>query len=245
MKINNLFNQIRKNLIYGYNFKKGRNTRGVITIRHRGGGHKHLYRKISLNYIKTETIGQILTIEHDPNRNANICLVYFKNDQKYKYILHPHGIKIGDIINYNSNNEIMSTGNIFSLKCLPLGTIIHNVEFIPNRGGKIARAAGTMARLIRKTYNMATLKLPSGKIKNLSLKCFATVGQIGNIQIRNKIFKKAGSKRWIGQRPRVRGLAMNPVDHPHGGGEGKTSIGRKYPLTPWGYPVHGKKRRKK
>nr|WJM99133.1 ribosomal protein L2 [Hydnora abyssinica]WJM99150.1 ribosomal protein L2 [Hydnora abyssinica]WJM99167.1 ribosomal protein L2 [Hydnora abyssinica]WJM99184.1 ribosomal protein L2 [Hydnora abyssinica]WJM99201.1 ribosomal protein L2 [Hydnora abyssinica] len=237
---------ITKNLICKHKFKKGRNSTGRITMRHRGGGHKHLYRKINFKYFKKELTGKILTIEYDPNRNANICLVHLQNNE-YKYFLYAAGNKIGNIIKYNSKkfdpiNPIM--GSTFPLICLPLGTQIHNIEFIPNKGGQIARAAGTMAKLITKTYKTAILKLPSGKIKNLSLKCFATLGQIANIK-QKKIFKKAGEKRWLGKRPIVRGLAMNPIDHPHGGGEGKTSIGRKHPLTPWGYPVFGKKKKKK
>nr|YP_010428185.1 ribosomal protein L2 [Hydnora esculenta]USN93634.1 ribosomal protein L2 [Hydnora esculenta] len=226
----------RKNLTYGYNFKKGRNSRGIITIRHRGGGHKHLYRKIDFNYNKRE-ISTILTIERDPNRNANICLVYSENLNKYRYILHTQGVNIGNTI-ISDYNVPVSIGNTLIIKHLSLGTIIHNI------GGKIARAAGTAAKLVIKQNKIGILKLPSGKLKTISLNCFGTIGQVSNLKIKNNIFKKAGEKRWIGQRPRVRGLAMNPVDHPHGGGEGKTSIGRKYPLTPWGYPVFGKKRRK-
>nr|YP_010428168.1 ribosomal protein L2 [Hydnora abyssinica]USN93583.1 ribosomal protein L2 [Hydnora abyssinica] len=242
----NNFKTQTKKLICKHNFKKGRNSKGIITMRHRGGGHKHLYRKINFTYIKNEITGKILTIEYDPNRNANICLVHLQNNaNEYKYFLYATGNEIGNIIRYNCKNFDPINpiiGSTFPLTCLPLGTQIHNIEFTPNKGGKIARAAGTTAKLMTKTYKTAILKLPSGKKKNLSLKCFATLGQVADIKkLKKKIFRKAGEKRWIGKRPTVRGLAMNPVDHPHGGGEGKTSIGRKHPLTPWGYPVFGKK----
>nr|YP_009973892.1 ribosomal protein L2 [Danaea sellowiana]QNH93742.1 ribosomal protein L2 [Danaea sellowiana] len=232
----------RKKLTFGQHSRKGRNNRGIITSGHRGGGHKRLYRQIDFRRNKIDVPGRIDSIEYDPNRNTYICLVNYEDGEK-KYILHPRGIKIGDMI-ISSSKASISEGNALPLSKMPLGTAIHNIEITPGKGGQLARAAGAVAKLIAKEGQLATLRLPSGEIRLISQDCLATVGQIGNIDISNKSFGKAGSKRWLGKRPKVRGVVMNPVDHPHGGGEGRAPIGRKKPLTPWGYTALGKRSRK-
>ncbi|KAK9661574.1 hypothetical protein RND81_O112900 [Saponaria officinalis] len=212
----------RNNLIYGQRrCGKGRNARGIITARHRGGGHKRLYRKIDFRRNEKDIYGRIVTIEYDPNRNAYICLIHYGDGEK-RYILHPRGAIIGDTI--VSGTEVpIKMGNALSLTDMPLGTAIHNIEITLGKGGQLARAAGAVAKLIAKEGKSATLKLPSGE----------------------KSLGRAGSKRWLGKRPVVRGVVMNPVDHPHGGGEGRAPIGRKNPTTPWGYPALGKRSRKR
>nr|QIM59205.1 50S ribosomal protein L2 [Exacum paucisquamum] len=235
----------RKNLIYGqHRCGEGRNARGIITAGHRGGGHKHLYRKIDFQRNKKDTYGKIITIEYDPNRNAYICLIHYGDGEK-KYILHPRGAIIGDTI--VSGTEVpIKMGNALPLSTnMPLGTAIHNIEITLGRGGQLARAAGTVAKLIAKEGKLATLKLPSGEVRLIYKNYSATVGQVGNVGANQKNLGRAGSKRWLGKRPVVRGVVMNPVDHPHGGGEGRASIGRKNPTTPWGYPALGIKSRKR
>nr|YP_004021743.1 ribosomal protein L2 [Equisetum arvense]ADA63542.1 ribosomal protein L2 [Equisetum arvense] len=232
-----------KKLTFGRHSAKGRNHRGVITSRHRGGGHKNLYRQIDFRRDKKNIIGKVWSIEYDPNRNSYICLVNYKDGEK-KYILHVKGMRIGDII-ISSSEAPVSYGNALPLTNMPLGTILHNVELLPDKGGKLVRAAGTVAKLIAKEGKLATIRLPSGEIRLIPQKCLATVGQVGNVDIINQRKGKAGSIRWIGKRPKVRGVAMNPVDHPHGGGEGRTPIGRKKPLTPWGYTALGERTRRK
>ncbi|KAK9661301.1 hypothetical protein RND81_O140400 [Saponaria officinalis] len=214
----------RNNLIYGQRrCGKGRNARGIITARHRGGGHKRLYRKIDFRRNEKDIYGRIVTIEYDPNRNAYICLIHYGDGEK-RYILHPRGAIIGDTI--VSGTEVpIKMGNALSLTDMPLGTAIHNIEITLGKGGQLARAAGAV-RLISKN-------------------CSATVGQVGNVGVNQKSLGRAGSKRWLGKRPVVRGVVMNPVDHPHGGGEGRAPIGRKNPTTPWGYPALGKRSRKR
>nr|YP_009664160.1 ribosomal protein L2 [Cuscuta costaricensis]QCW07796.1 ribosomal protein L2 [Cuscuta costaricensis] len=233
-----------KNLISGKRHcGKGRNARGIITIRHRGGGHKRLYRKINFKRNEKDSSGKIITIEYDPNRNAHICLIHYVNGEK-RYILYPRGAQIGDTI--NSGTEVsIKIGNSLPLNEIPLGTSLHNLEITRGKGGQLARAAGAAAKLIAKEGKSATLKLPSGELRFISKKCSATVGQVGNIGVNQKSLGRAGVKRWLGKRPIVRGLAMNPIDHPHGGGEGRSPIGRKQPRTPWGYPTLGKKTRLK
>nr|YP_009113812.1 ribosomal protein L2 [Stangeria eriopus]AFR45458.1 ribosomal protein L2 [Stangeria eriopus]BAR93419.1 ribosomal protein L2 [Stangeria eriopus] len=221
---------------------KGRNNRGIITARHRGGGHKRLYRQIDFRRNEKHTSGEIVTIEYDPNRSARICLVRYRNGEK-SYILHPRGVMIGDTITSGPRAPI-SMGNAPPLTGVPLGTAIHNVEITLGKGGQLARAAGAVAELIAKEGRSTTLRLPSGEVRLISENCSATIGQVGNVNANNRTFGKAGSKRWLGKRPRVRGVVMNPVDHPHGGGEGRTPIGRKKPVTPWGYTALGKKSRK-
>ncbi|XP_063943705.1 large ribosomal subunit protein uL2cz/uL2cy [Daucus carota subsp. sativus] len=246
----------RNNLIYGqHRCGKGRNARGIITAGHRGGGHKRLYRKIDFRRNEKDIYGRIVTIEYDPNRNAYICLIHYGDGEK-RYILHPRGAIIGDTI--VSGTEVpIKMGNALPLRVLidqkeeststdmPLGTAIHNIEITRGRGGQLARAAGAVAKLIAKEGKSATLKLPSGEVRLISKNCSATVGQVGNVGVNQKSLGRAGSKRWLGKRPVVRGVVMNPVDHPHGGGEGRAPIGRKKPTTPWGYPALGRRSRKR
>nr|YP_010974663.1 ribosomal protein L2 [Amyema quandang]WNR57116.1 ribosomal protein L2 [Amyema quandang]WNR57178.1 ribosomal protein L2 [Amyema quandang]WNR57240.1 ribosomal protein L2 [Amyema quandang] len=235
----------RNNLIYGqHRCGKGRNARGIITAGHRGGGHKRLYRKIDFRRNEKDIYGRIVTIEYDPNRNAYICLIHYGDGEK-RYILHPKGAIIGETI--VSGTEVpIKMGNALPLTDMPLGTAIHNIEITLGKGGQLARAAGAVAKLIAKEGKSATLKLPSGEVRLISQNCSATVGQVGERRELNpRMVGKAGYKRWLGKRPVVRGIVMNPVDHPHGGGEGKSPIGRKKPTTPWGYPALGRKSRKK
>nr|YP_010977381.1 ribosomal protein L2 [Caroxylon nitrarium]YP_010977405.1 ribosomal protein L2 [Caroxylon nitrarium]WOA00523.1 ribosomal protein L2 [Caroxylon nitrarium]WOA00547.1 ribosomal protein L2 [Caroxylon nitrarium] len=234
----------RNNLIYGQRrCGKGRNARGIITARHRGGGHKRLYRKIDFRRNEKDIYGRIVTIEYDPNRNAYICLIHYGDGEK-RYILHPRGAIIGDTI--VSGTEVpIKMGNALPLTDMPLGTAIHNIEITLGKGGQLARAAGAVAKLIAKEGKSATLKLPSGEVRLISKNCSATVGQVGNVGVNQKRLGRAGSKRWLGKRPVVRGVVMNPVDHPHGGGEGRAPIGRKNPTTPWGYPALGRRSRKR
>nr|YP_009549139.1 ribosomal protein L2 [Haplopteris elongata]AYW16201.1 ribosomal protein L2 [Haplopteris elongata] len=226
-----------KKLIYGKISKSGRNNRGIITSRHRGGAHKRLYRIIDFRRDKINVTGRVASIEYDPNRNTYICLINYADGEK-RYILHPKGLNIGDMITSGPDGSI-SIGNALPLTKMPLGTIIHNVELKSGKGGQLVRAAGTIAKIIAKEGQLATLKLPSSEIRLVPKDCFASIGRVGNTDINNKGLKKAGSNRWLGKRPKVRGSAMNPVDHPHGGGEGKTPIGRKKPLTPWGHVTLG------
>nr|UPO65383.1 ribosomal protein L2 [Cosmarium subprotumidum] len=230
-----------KKLTSGQHRQKGRNNRGIITSRHRGGGHKRLYRHIDFRRNKQGIIGQIQTIEYDPNRKARICLTQYSDGEK-RYILQPRGIRIGDEIISSPDAPIVS-GNTLPLTNMPLGTIIHNVELQPGKGGQIARAAGTVAQIVAKEGSLATLRMPSGEFRLVSQKCLATVGQVGNVDANNESLGKAGSKRWLGRRPKVRGVVMNAADHPHGGGEGRAPIGRKRPLTPWGRPTLGRRSR--
>nr|QUG10367.1 ribosomal protein L2 [Hymenophyllum coreanum] len=229
-------------LTYGRNSENGRNNKGIITSRNRGGGHKRLYRKIDFRRNKMDIIGKVASIEYDPNRNAYICLVNYVDGEK-RYILHTRGIGIGNTV-LSSIKASISGGNALPLTKIPLGTIIHNVEIIPGRGGRLVRAAGTTAKVVAKEGRLATSRLPSGEVRSVSQNCIATVGRVGNADTNNEDLGKAGSKRWLGKRPKVRGTAMNPVDHPHGGGEGRTPIGRKKPSTPWGYTALGRISRK-
>nr|AEQ37155.1 ribosomal protein L2 [Ginkgo biloba] len=220
---------------------KGRNDRGIITARHRGGGHKRLYRRIDFRRDEKDISGKIVTIEYDPNRSAYLCLVHYGDGEK-KYILHPRGVIIGDTI-ISGPRAPISVGNAPRTD-MPLGTAIHNIEITLGRAGQLVRAAGAAAELIAKEGRSATLRLPSGEVRLISGNCSATIGQVGNVNANNRTLSKAGSKRWLGKRPRVRGVVMNPVDHPHGGGEGRTPIGRKNPATPWAYTALGGKSRK-
>lgn len=232
----------QKKLTFRQHNKQGRNNQGIITSRYRGGGHKRLYRQIDFRRDKKNILGKIITIEYDPNRTANICLVHYEDGEK-KYILQPRGIKIGDTIVSSSEAPIL-IGNALPLTNMPLGTAIHNIEITPGKGGQLVRTAGTIAKLIAKEGQLATLRLPSGEVRLISQNSLATIGQIGNADANNKSIGKAGSKRWLGKRPRVRGVVMNPIDHPHGGGEGRAPIGRKKPLTPWGRTALGARTRK-
>ena len=232
-----------KSLIRKNHRKKGRNNRGVITIRHRGGGHKRRYREIDFGRNKYGITGTVTSIEYDPNRNARISLISYSDGEK-RYILHPKGLNIGDTILSGAGSSF-SIGNTLPLSEIPLGTSIHNLELIPNKGGQLVRAAGTSAKILAKEGDYVTLRLPSKEIRLLRKECFATIGEISNNDAFLVQSGKAGRTRWLGKRPAVRGSVMNPCDHPHGGGEGRAPIGRTRPLTPWGKPALGMKTRKK
>lgn len=218
----------------------GRNNLGRMTVRHRGGGHQRHYRIIDFKRDKTGIPAKVATIEYDPNRSARIALLNYVDGEK-RYILAPVGLKVGQTISSGPEADIL-TGNALPLKNIPLGTQIHNIELRPGKGGQMARSAGSFAQLVAKEAGMAQLRLPSGEIRRVPVECMATVGQVGNTEHENVSLGKAGRSRWKGIRPAVRGVAMNPVDHPHGGGEGRTSGGRN-PVTPWGQPTRGYKTR--
>jgi large subunit ribosomal protein L2 len=232
-----------RNLITKNHRSKGRNNNGVITIRHRGGGHKRRYRLIDFKRNKYNIKGIVNAIEYDPNRNARIALINYIDGDK-KYILYPKNLKIGDTI-ISGSGESLNIGNTLPLEEIPLGTSIHNIELISKRGGQIVRAAGTSAKILAKEGNYVTLRLPSKEIRLIRKECFATIGEIGNNEAFLIQSGKAGRTRWLGKRPTVRGSVMNACDHPHGGGEGRAPIGRTRPLTPWGKPALGIKTRKK
>ena len=221
----------------------GRNSYGRITVRHRGGGNRRKYRIIDFKRNKVDMPATVLTLEYDPNRSAHIALVQYEDGEK-RYIIAPNGLKVGDVIESGANADI-KTGNALPLTNIPVGTFIHNVELYPGKGAQLARAAGIMAQLMAKEGNMALIRLPSGELRNVPVTCMATVGQVGNIDHENVSIGKAGRKRHMGWRPTVRGSVMNPCDHPHGGGEGKSPVGRPGPVTPWGKPALGYKTRKK
>ncbi|MBR8838482.1 MAG: 50S ribosomal protein L2 [Stigonema ocellatum SAG 48.90 = DSM 106950] len=222
---------------------KGRNNQGRITVRHRGGGHKRLYRIIDFKRDKRNIPAQVLSIEYDPNRNARIALVEYQDGEK-RYILHPNGLKVGRTI-IAGVDAPFEDGNALPLSNIPLGTSVHNVELKAGKGGQIVRAAGASAQVVAKEGNYVSLKLPSGEVRMIRRECYATIGQVGNIEARNLSAGKAGRNRWKDRRPTVRGSVMNPVDHPHGGGEGRAPIGRPGPVTPWGKPALGYKTRKR
>ena len=231
-----------KSLIRKNHRNKGRNNRGVITIRHRGGGHKRRYRVIDFKRNKYGVEGIVASVEYDPNRNARIALIHY-NDGEKRYILHPKNLNIGDTILAGSNSPL-TIGNTLPLAEIPLGSSIHNIELIPNKGGQLVRAAGTAAKILAKEGNYVTLRLPSKEIRLIRQECLATIGEISNNDAFLVQSGKAGRTRWLGKRPTVRGSVMNPCDHPHGGGEGRAPIGRTRPLTPWGKPALGMKTRK-
>jgi large subunit ribosomal protein L2 len=232
-----------KSLLTSVHRKKGRNNRGVITCRHRGGGHKRLYRMIDFKRDKIGVNGKIVAIEYDPFRNARIALVVYTDGEK-RYILHPSGLQVGSIIR-SGEDAAIEVGNALPLKNIPLGTTVHNIELYPGKGGQMARSAGTSAQVAAKDGDYVTLKLPSTEVRLIRRDCFATIGQVGNSEHRNITYGKAGRTRHKGRRPQVRGSVMNPVDHPHGGGEGRAPIGRSGPVTPWGKPALGRKTRNK
>ena len=220
----------------------GRNNRGEITSWWRGGGHKRNYRVIDFKRDKFNIPGKVSTVEYDPNRSARIALVTYADGEK-RYILHPLGLKVGDQVISGENVDILP-GNCLPLKNIPLGTMIHNVELKKGKGGQIARSAGSAVQLVAKEGYFASVKMPSGEIRLINIECLATVGQVGNLDHENVSIGKAGRNRWLGRRPHVRGVAMNPVDHPLGGGEGKSSGGR-HPVSPWGQPTKGFKTRRR
>ena len=231
-----------KSLILKNHRKKGRNNRGIITIRHKGGGHKRRYRSIEFKRNKYNIFAKVVAIEYDPNRNARIALLHYKDGEK-RYILHPNNVKIGDRL-ISGSGVNLKIGNNLPLDEIPLGTLIHNIELIPNYGGQIVRAAGTSAKILAKEGDYITLKLPSKEIRLIRKECYATIGEISNSDAFLIRSGKAGRSRWLGKKPNVRGSVMNPCDHPHGGGEGRAPIGRTHPLTPWGKPALGIKTRK-
>ena len=222
--------------------KAGRNHRGVITIRHRGGGHKKRYRIIDFRRNKSDVEAKVASIEYDPNRNARIALLHYTDGEK-RYILHPKKLEVGSIV-VSGTTAPIEIGNALPLSSIPLGTSVHNVELIPGRGGQIVRSAGTSAQLIAKEGNFVTLKMPSNEVRMVHSRCYATIGEVGNAEQKNLVLGKAGRKRWLDMRPTVRGVVMNPCDHPHGGGEGRSPIGRPKPVTPWGRPALGLKTRR-
>jgi len=241
------FNEISKNkpeksLLRKNHRNQGRNNRGIITCRHKGGGHKKKYRLIDFKRNKINIEAIVHSIEYDPNRNARIALVHYKDGEK-RYILHPRSLKIGQTILAGPNSPI-EVGNALPLSHIPLGTAVHNIEIRPNQGGQIVRAAGTYAQIVAKEGNYITLKMPSSEVRMIHKECYATIGQVGNIDASNISIGKAGRNRWMGKRPSVRGVVMNPIDHPHGGGEGRSPIGKPHPVTPWGKPALGKKTRR-
>lgn len=232
-----------KSLLEPMKKTSGRNNYGRITVRHHGGGNRTKYRVIDFKRDKVGMNATVLTIEYDPNRSAFIALIQFEDGEK-RYILAPNGLKVGDVIESGEHADI-KTGNALPLANIPVGTFIHNVELYPGKGAQLARAAGIMAQLMAKEGNLALIRLPSGELRNVPVNCMATVGQVGNIDHENVSIGKAGRKRHMGWRPTVRGSVMNPCDHPHGGGEGKSPVGRPGPVTPWGKPALGYKTRKK
>jgi len=221
----------------------GRNNLGRITTRHIGGGHKRKYRAIDFRRDKLEVAGKVASIEYDPNRSANIALIHYVDGEK-RYILAPAGLHVGDaVVSSRKGDTEIKEGNTLPLKMIPLGTFVHNVEMKPGKGGQMARSAGNYAQIVAKEGNYGHLRLPSGEVKLINLSCTATIGQVGNIDHENVDWGKAGRSRWRGVRPTVRGTAMNPVDHPLGGGEGRTKGGR-HPCSPWGQLAKGLKTRK-
>jgi len=232
-----------KSLLVSNHRAKGRNNQGRITIRHKGGGHKRRYRLIDFKRNKFDIQGKVISIEYDPNRNANISLIAYEDGEK-RYILHPETLKVGDFVTAGKNPTIQ-VGNSLPLDSIPLGTDVHNVELLPGRGGQLVRSAGTSAKILAKENNFVVLRLSSKEIRLFRKECFATIGRVSNSDFYNVILGKAGRKRWLGVRPTVRGSVMNPVDHPHGGGEGRCPIGKPRPLTPWGKPALGMKTRKR
>lgn len=232
-----------KSLLRPLNKKAGRNNYGRITVRHRGGGNRRKYRIIDFKRRKFDVPGKVLTLEYDPNRSSHIALVEYADGEK-RYIIAPQGLKVGQEVMAGEHADI-KLGNALELSNIPVGTFIHNVELYPGKGAQLARAAGNMAQLMAKEGKMALLRLPSGELRNVPIECMASIGQVGNIDHENVKIGKAGRKRNMGWRPTVRGSVMNPCDHPHGGGEGKSPIGRPGPTTPWGKPALGYKTRSK
>lgn len=231
-----------KPLLVAKKSSSGRNNQGHITSRHRGGGHKRFYRIVDFKREKFGIPAKVATVEYDPNRGARIALLHYRDGEK-RYIIAPLGLRIGQLVMSGPQAEV-KIGNSMPLSKIPLGTEVHNIELKPGRGGQIARGAGTSVQLMAKEGKFALLKLPSGELRQVLSECQATIGQVGNLEHEGLSLGKAGRSRWMGRRPKVRGVAMNPVDHPLGGGEGKSSGGR-HPCTPWGKPTKGYKTRKR
>lgn len=220
----------------------GRNQQGRLTVRHQGGGHKRLYRVIDFKRNKDGIPATVASIEYDPNRSARIALLNYADGEK-RYILAPNGLKVGDKIMSGPEADI-KPGNALALKNIPVGTMVHNIELKIGKGGQMVRSAGAGAQLMAKEGSHALLRLPSGELRKVHVNCKATIGQVGNLEHENITIGKAGRSRWLGIRPANRGVAMNPIDHPHGGGEGRSPVGRQHPVTPWGKPAHGAKTRR-
>jgi large subunit ribosomal protein L2 len=235
--------QPEKSLVVALKKNSGRNNQGKITVRHRGGGATKKYRIIDFKRLKDNVPAKVAAIEYDPNRSANIALLSYADGEK-RYIIHPHGLKVGDVIISGEQQDI-KVGNAMPLMNMPVGTIVHNIEMKPGKGAQMVRSAGNSAQLMAKEGNYALVRLPSGETRQVRKECRATIGQVGNIDHENISIGKAGRKRHMGIRPTVRGSVMNPNDHPHGGGEGRSPIGRPNPVTPWGKPALGYKTRKK
>lgn len=231
-----------KSLVHSKHRARGRNHRGVITTRHRGGGHKRLYREVDFRRDKLRIPARVRGIQYDPNRNAHLALLHYADGEK-RYILAPKGLQVGSEV-ISGFRVAIELGNALPLWNIPLGTSVHNVELRAGGGGQLARAAGALAQLIARENGYATLRLPSGEVRLVPQSCWATIGQVGNLDASNLTVGKAGRTRWMGRRPHVRGSVRNPVDHPHGGGEGRAPIGRARPLTPWGKPALGVKTRR-
>jgi large subunit ribosomal protein L2 len=228
-----------KSLIIALKKSGGRNAYGRLTVRHKGGGHKRMLRIIDFKRDLLDNYAKVVAIEYDPNRSARIALLEYPNKEK-RYILAPLGLQVGNTVIASDNKETeIKVGNCLVLRNIPSGTMIHNIELNKGQGGQIVRSAGSSAQIMAKEGDFAHIKLPSGEIRLINLDCHATIGQIGNVEHETIILGKAGKKRWLGIRPTVRGLAMNPVDHPHGGGEGKSGQGNPHPVTPWGKPTKG------
>ncbi len=231
-----------KSLTQPLHRRAGRNHQGRISVRHRGGGHRRRYRLIDFKRDKDGVPGRVASIEYDPNRSARIALIFYADGEK-RYIIAPLDLRVGDTIMSGERAEIRP-GNALPLRNIPIGTVVHNVELYPGRGGQMARAAGTSAQLLAKEGDYATLRLPSGEMRYVRQECRATIGQVGNTEHGNIKLGKAGRRRWLGWRPSVRGTAMDPDAHPHGGGEGRSSIGMPSPKTPWGQPTLGNRTRR-
>ena len=236
-------NKPEKSLLLPTKRKAGRNNQGKITVRHHGGGHKKQYRVIDFKRLKDGIPGRVATIEYDPNRSANIALINYADGEK-RYILAPKGLEVGQTI-YSGPESDIKVGNALPLANIPMGTTIHNIEMKPGKGGQLVRSAGTSAQVLGREGKYVIVRLQSGEVRLILATCRATIGQVGNEQHELINIGKAGRSRWLGKRPTVRGSVMNPNDHPHGGGEGRTPIGRKSPMTPWGKPALGYKTRSK
>jgi large subunit ribosomal protein L2 len=231
-----------RSLLAPIRHKAGRNNKGRISVRHRGGGQKRFYRMVDFKRDKDGIPAKVATLEYDPNRSANIALLHYTDGEK-RYILAPVGLSVGDVVISGTGSDI-KPGNTMQLRDIPTGTLVHNIEINPGRGGQMVRSAGNSAQLMAKEGDYANIRMPSGEARLVHLNCRATIGQVGNLDYENVSIGKAGRNRWVGIRPTVRGSVMNPVDHPHGGGEGRSPIGRN-PVTPWGKPAMGAKTRKK
>ncbi|MFN2203033.1 MAG: 50S ribosomal protein L2 [Caldilineaceae bacterium] len=231
-----------RSLVAPLNQKGGRNNKGRLTVRHRGGGHKRRYRVIDFRRDKFDIVGRVATIEYDPNRSARIALIVYEDGER-RYILAPAGVSVGDTVMSGPNAEV-HPGNALPIRAIPLGTMIHNIELYPGRGGQLVRSAGNAAQLVAKEGAMAQVRLPSGEVRYIDMNSLATIGQVSNSEHGQVTVGKAGRNRWIGKRPTVRGVAMDPSSHPHGGGEGRSPVGMASPKTPWGQKAMGRKTRR-